>query len=201
MAHDYRRTNRDSGASTSAAGSVGTPGKRTLTEALYANAAPVQRKSTGAPTGDHVHEAAQRGVSGSGSALPHLDVIQRAFGRHDVSKIQAHTGDAATHASIAIGAEAYATGNHVAFAGMPDLRTAAHEAAHVVQQRAGVHLKRGIGETGDAYERNADEVADRVVRGESAADLLPGGGSSPDSAVQRTDPTARSPRGSSRSES
>jgi hypothetical protein len=35
-------------------GSVGTPGKRTLTEALYANAAPVQRKATGAATDDHV---------------------------------------------------------------------------------------------------------------------------------------------------
>lgn len=187
MAHDYRRSDRDPGASTSATGSVGTPGKRTLTEALYTNAAPVQRKATGAAPDDHVHEAAQRGVAGGGSALPHLDIIQRAFGPHDMSKIQAHTGDAGARASTAIGAQAYATGNHVAFAGEPDLRTTAHEAAHVVQQRAGVHLKGGVGETGDAYERNADEVADRVVRGESAADLLPGGGSSPGSAVQRTD--------------
>jgi hypothetical protein len=187
MGHDYRRGTRDPGASTSATGSVGTPGKSTLTEALYANAEPVQRKATGAATDDHVHEAAQRGVAGGGSALPHLDLIQRAFGRHDVSKIQAHTGDAAARASTEIGAQAYATGNHVAFAGVPDLRTTAHEAAHVVQQRAGVHLKGGVGETGDAYERNADEVADRVVRGESAADLLPDGGSSPGSAVQRID--------------
>src|SRR5215475_5694204 len=187
MGHDYRRGNRDPGASTSATGSVGTPGKSTLTEALYANAEPVQRKATGAATDDHVHEAAQRGVVGGGSALPHLDVIQRAFGPHDVSKIQAHTGDAAARASTEIGAKAYATGNHVAFAGVPDLRTTAHEAAHVVQQRAGVHLKGGVGETGDAYERNADEVADRVVRGESAVDLLPGGGSSSASSGQRTD--------------
>jgi hypothetical protein len=187
MGHDYRRSNRDPGASTSVTGSVGTPGKRTLTEALYANAAPVQRNGTGAANADDVHAAAQRGVAGGGSALPHLDAIQRAFGPHDVSKIQAHTGDAAARASTEIGAEAYATGNHVAFAGAPDLRTTAHEAAHVVQQRAGVHLKGGVGETGDAYERNADEVADRVVRGQSAADLLPGSGSSPGAAVQRTD--------------
>jgi hypothetical protein len=187
MGHDYRRSNGDPGASTRVTGSVGTPGKRTLTEALYANAAPVQRKATGAATDDHVHEAAQRGVAGGGAALPHLDVIQRAFGPHDVSQIQAHTGDAAARASTEIGAHAYATGNHVAFAGAPDLRTTAHEAAHVVQQRAGVHLKGAVGETGDAYERNADEVADRVVRGESAAELLPGGGSSPGSAVQRID--------------
>lgn len=35
----------------------------------------------------------------------------------------------------ATGAEAFATGNHVAFASSPSLHTAAHEAAHVVQQR------------------------------------------------------------------
>ena len=187
MGHDYRRSNRDPGASPRVTGPVGTPGKHTLTEALYPHGAPVQRKATGAATADDVHEAAQRGVAGGEYALPHLDAIQRAFGRHDVSKIQAHTGDAAARASTEIGAEAYAAGNHVAFAGVPDLRTTAHEAAHVVQQRAGVQLRGGVGESGDAYERNADEVADRVVRGESAVDLLPGGGSSPGSTAQRTD--------------
>jgi hypothetical protein len=134
--------------------------------------------------GSAVHHAASAGVADRGGALPHKDRIQSLFGRHDVSGIEAHVGGAAADASRAIGAEAYATGNHVAFASSPSLHTAAHEAAHVVQQRAGVQLKGGVGETGDAYERNADEVADRVVRGESAADLLPGGGSSPGSAVQ-----------------
>jgi hypothetical protein len=72
----------------------------------------------------------------------------------------------------AMGAQAFATGNHVAFASAPDLHTAAHEAAHVVQQRAGVQLKGGVGEVGDTYERHADAVADRVVAGESAQELL-----------------------------
>jgi hypothetical protein len=71
-----------------------------------------------------------------------------------------------------MGAEAFATGHHVAFAGAPGLHTAAHEAAHVVQQAAGVHLAGGVGQAGDAYERHADAVADRVVRGESAEALL-----------------------------
>jgi len=54
-----------------------------------------------------------------------------------------------------------------------------HEAAHVVQQQRGVQLKGNVGEVGDAYERNADAVADRVVQGKPAADLLgPGGGAS-----------------------
>jgi hypothetical protein len=71
-----------------------------------------------------------------------------------------------------MGASAYATGNHVVFDRPPDLHTAAHEAAHVVQQAQGVNLYGGVGEVGDAYERHADAVADRVVAGQSAADLL-----------------------------
>jgi hypothetical protein len=67
-----------------------------------------------------------------------------------------------------MGAEAYATGSSVAFTGAPDLHTAAHEAAHVVQQRGGVQLKGGVGEANDPYERHADAVADQVVQGKSA---------------------------------
>jgi len=125
--------------------------------------------ATGAASDDHVHEAAQRGVAGAGSALPHGDAIQRAFGRHDISGVQAHVGGEAATASRAIGAEAYATGDHVAFAAAPSLHTAAHEAGHVVQQRGGVQLKGGVGEAGDAYEQHANAVADAVVQGKSSA--------------------------------
>lgn len=118
---------------------------------------------------------AAEGIAGSGQQLPHLDTIQAAFGGHDVSGVDAHVGGAAADASHDMGAQAYATGNSVAFAESPDLHTAAHEAAHVVQQREGVQLKGGVGEAGDSYEQNADAVADRVVAGQSAADLLPGG--------------------------
>lgn len=103
---------------------------------------------------------------------PHGQMIQRLFGRHDVSNIRAHTGPAAQQASRDLGARAFATGQDVAFAGAPDLHTAAHEAAHVVQQRAGVHLKGGVSQSGDTYERHADAVADRVVAGQSAETLL-----------------------------
>lgn len=137
-----------------------------------------------------VHAAAQRGLAGSAQALPHLEAIQRAFGPHDVRGIQAHVGGAAAEASQAIGASAYATGDAVAFGEMPDLHTAAHEAAHVVQQRGGVQLKGGVGEVGDPYERNADAVADRVVRGESAVDLLPAGQAPTGSSVQRQEAAA-----------
>jgi hypothetical protein len=85
-----------------------------------------------------------------------------------------------------MGAAAFATGNHVAFGAAPDLHTAAHEAAHVVQQRAGVQLKGGVGEANDAYERHADAVADRVAAGESVESLLgemAGGPATPSAAV------------------
>jgi hypothetical protein len=163
------------------------PGKQTLVEACT----PVQAiQSPGAPAtdADTVHSRAQEGIAGSGGALPHQGQIQAAFGHHDVGGISAHVGGPAASAANAIGASAYATGNAVAFRETPDLHTAAHEAAHVVQQRGGVQLKGGVGETDDPYERHADAVADRVVRGESAAGLLDagaGGGSASGAAVQR----------------
>ncbi len=134
-----------------------------------------------------LHEAAARGTSGTGGALPHLDPIQRSFGRHDVSHVRAHTGRAATEAARAMGAEAYATGDQVAFAGAPSLHTAAHEAAHVIQQRGGVHLAGGVGREGDPHERHADAVADAVVAGRSSEALLDAyaGGAGGGGGVQR----------------
>lgn len=168
------------------------PGKRTLTEQV--SPGPVQQRSTGDAVGAHpatttgdpppvqrvarggatqdVHAAAAQGIQGPATSLPHAGQIQASFGRHDVNAVQAHVGGPAAEATSAMGAEAYATGNHVAFGGAPDLHTAAHEAAHVVQQRAGVQLKGGVGEVGDSHEQHADAVADKVVRGESAEGLL-----------------------------
>ena len=159
-----------------------TPGKHTLTEALV----PVQRKADGV-AGDEVMAAAQHGVSGPPQALPHGERIQALFGGHDVSGIRAHVGGPAAEASRQIGASAYATGSSVAFRETPDLHTAAHEAAHVVQQRAGVQLRGGVGEAGDAYERHANAVADAVVAGKPAGAFLDqmAGGSSSSPGVQR----------------
>lgn len=135
--------------------------------------------------------AAQHGTAQASDALPHLGAIQASFGKHDVTGVKTQTGGAAAQASAALGAQAYAMGDRVAFAQSPDLHTAAHEAAHVVQQQKGVQLKGAaggakLGKAGDKYERHADAVADAVVRGESAEALLdqhPGGGGG--AAVQR----------------
>ncbi len=133
----------------------------------------VQRKESGTDDpSSGVHELAVSGTSGPAQSLPFLDQIQASFGAHDVAGVQAHTGEEARAASAGMGAAAFATGNHVAFGEAPDLHTAAHEAAHVVQQRAGVQLKGGVGVAGDDYERNADDAAAAVVRGDSAAPIL-----------------------------
>jgi hypothetical protein len=149
-------------------------GKRTLTEQLPAA---VQARATQPPAGSGgddaaIHAAADRGTATPSSALPHGDRIQRLFGRHDVSAIQAHTGPDAERSARDMGAQAYATGNHVVLGGDASLFTAAHEAAHVVQQRGGVQLRGGVGATGDAYEQHADAVAHSVVAGRSAEGLL-----------------------------
>ena len=165
------------------------PGKRALTDGVVQNrAAPAGAQAGGQAGGQAgVHAAAARGISGSSTALPYASQIQSLFGRHDISNIQAHTDGAAAEGAQEMGAQAYATGDHVAFGGAPDLHTAAHEAAHVVQQRAGVQLKGGVGESDDAHERHADAVADRVVKGESAEALLSeaAGGSGGGAAVQK----------------
>jgi hypothetical protein len=136
--------------------------------------AQVQREDVGRtelPTAS-VQARAAEGVAGAGNPLPHRESIQAAFGRHDVANIEAHVGGEASHAAADIGAQAFASGDHVAFTGPPDLHTAAHEAAHVIQQRGGVQLLGGVGRAGDTYEQHADAVADRVVQGQSAEAVL-----------------------------
>jgi hypothetical protein len=165
------------------------PGKHTLVEQIT-----VQQQNNEPDVGrtaSKVQAAAVHGIQGNGGPLPYSATIQQLFGRHDVLHVQAHTGDVAREGATAMGARAFASGDHVAFAGTPDLHTAAHEAAHVVQQRGGVQLKGGVGEVGDPHERHADQVADAVVQGRSVEGLLDryagasGDGAARATAVQR----------------
>lgn len=133
---------------------------------------------------------ARKATKGGGGALPYLDRIQKYFGRHDINDIRALIGGAGGESAQEMGAEAYASGDAVVFQSPPDLHTAAHEAAHVVQQRAGVRKAGGVGAAGDVHERHADSVADLVVQGKSAESLLdqmvgktPAKGEAPEGAV------------------
>ena len=106
-----------------------------------ANAADAVRPEGQASDPEQVHAAAARGTATAASQLPHLEQIQRSFGKHDVSGVHAHVGAEAAASAQEMGAAAYATGNHVVLGAGTDLHTVAHEAAHVVQQRGGVQLK------------------------------------------------------------
>jgi hypothetical protein len=162
------------------------PGKRTLTEDLAVQ----QREPGGAALAappDQVQGAAARGLATPAARLPFADTIQRAFGRHDLSSVKAHAGPDAAASAGEMGAQAYATGDHVVLGKGADLFTVAHEAAHVVQQRQGVHLKGGVGEDGDAYEQHANAVAEAVVSGQSAEGLLDSGADGGSSAPELED--------------
>lgn len=140
----------------------------------WADGEPLQRRTVGrTQTAPDLQATAALGRSGPASTLPFLSEIQRSFGpQHSVQATQAYLGHTADLVTQKMGAEAYATGSSVVFGSQPTLFTAAHEAAHVIQQRRGVSLPGGAGSAGDAYERHADAVAERVVAGQSAADLL-----------------------------
>lgn len=104
--------------------------------------------------------------------MPFRKKIQRSFGRHSIAHLSAHQGGTATAHTAALGGDAFAYDRHVVFGTKPDLRLAAHEAAHGVLQERGIAPPGGIGREGDAHERIADSVADRVVAGVSAAPLF-----------------------------
>lgn len=121
----------------------------------------------------HVRKLAEQGVSGAERPLPHLSEVQEAFGaEHDLSTVRARVGGAAATASLRMGAAAYTMGERIAFAHEPSVEEAAHEAAHVIQQRRGIHLPNGLGRAGDRHEREADQVARRVEARLPAAPLL-----------------------------
>jgi hypothetical protein len=182
-----------------AAAAAPSAGKQTRSARRYGTAAVQQSAAPAAPALDPfaILAAARQGTSGTPEKLSFLEPIQAAFGRHDVSNVEQYTDDRAAAANQQMGAKAFATGDAIAFAGAPDLHTAAHEAAHVVQQRGGVQLKDDVGASGDLYEQHADAVADKVVAGESAEALLDtmarGDGGS--RAVQHKFPDERTPDG------
>ncbi|MFT3697350.1 MAG: DUF4157 domain-containing protein [Kofleriaceae bacterium] len=148
----------------------------------------VQRKAVEAakPT-TALPAIASSGVRSASSTLPYHQEIQRSFGTHSIANVRAEIGGPAVKAARLLGAKAYTVGEKIAFATAPDLHTAAHEAAHVIQQRFGLELPDGIDRAGDEHEQAADAVADAVVAGKSASHLLDryAGSRAPTLAVQR----------------
>ncbi len=119
-----------------------------------------------------IKKVVKSGFRGGSGSYPFMKRIQASFGRYNISNVQSFNDAAAKHANQKLGALAYASGNKVAFRGYPDLHTSAHEAAHIIQQRKGIELHDGSGNKREIYERHADAVANRVVHGKSAENLL-----------------------------
>lgn len=176
----YQKRSRAGGGAPDDGGAGAAPGKRSLTQSFAprVQAAPSSALiqagndlTAGGTTSDPEATArvAAQGVAGASGRLPHHDAIQASFGHHELGGLAVARDGAASGATEALGARAYAYGDRIALP-QADLWTEAHEAAHVIQQRSGRVAAHGT--PGDAHERHADAVADRVVAGESAAELL-----------------------------
>jgi hypothetical protein len=107
---------------------------------------------------------------GAGSSLD-SGVAERLSGSlGDLSDVRVHTDDTADRLNRSVSARAFATGTDVYFAGgeyKPGSESGdkliAHELAHVVQQRgASASGPLAVSQPGDAMEREADSVADRI---------------------------------------
>lgn len=119
-----------------------------------------------------LHAVAERGVRGAGVACPYADRINPLFGSFALKGLQAHLGASARESAERLSASGYVWRGKLAFAGWPTLRTAAHEAAHAVQQQYRLDLPSGTGKKGDRHENLADHAAVAVEHGRSAEPLL-----------------------------
>lgn len=145
---------------------IANPPKTEPTDTTGPSVCNLQAKGmNGAEDPEKTKQVAREGLTGTPQQLPHLDKVQLAFAGHDLSNVKAYVGGPAAQAAEQMGASAYAMGDKVAFKQSPDVQTVAHEVTHVVQQRQGVSLKGGVGETGDPYEKEADAVAEKVGEG------------------------------------
>ncbi len=158
-------------------------GKRTRTQARYGTT-PVQRKGSPGGSDEAVQAAADRGTSTSAGPLPHKESMEAAFGM-PLDSVKAHVGGEAASASASMGADAYTSGDSIVFGASPSKSLVAHELTHVVQQRAGAVPDGMVGHAGDAFEREADQVAATVAHGGTTDVAQQYGASSGGGAVQR----------------
>jgi hypothetical protein len=148
---------------------------------------PIQRREIDASGPETAPPVVHEVLRSSGRPLDSAtrSFMEPRFG-HDFSRVRVHTSAAAADSAMAVNALAYTVGTDVVFgAGRYDPESAsgrrllAHELAHVVQQSRGDHRvqpasigsTRGIpvGAEDDELEREADQAADKAMRGEDAA--------------------------------
>ncbi len=99
---------------------------------------------------------------------------------HDFSHVRVHTDEQAAESALAVRALAYTVGNHVVFgagryspANSGGRRLLAHELTHVVQQRhnsvPSPQYSLEIGPSHDRYEREAEQLSERMTSGMEAS--------------------------------
>lgn len=126
------------------------------------------------------HAGVPEAVRSPGQPLdPRTRSLMESRFQHDFSGVRVHTDVRAAESSRALGANAWALGNELVFAGgRYDPHTPAgqhllaHELTHVIQQQhapaADLQTDLEVSEPGDAAEQEADAVADEVVAGKTA---------------------------------
>ena len=126
------------------------------------------------PSPKQIHSSADRAMSGPASRFPHFDSIQKSFGRHSIGHLRAYTGPQAQTENKRNRSLGMTKGFNSAFrSNSPDPHTSAHEAAHgLIYGISKVNLPGNVGSAGDAHEKMADRIADRVVSGRSAESLI-----------------------------
>ncbi len=134
---------------------------------------------------DHEERSPVLDVVGSGGGTS-LDPGTRDFMEsrmgHDFGDVRVHTDGAASDSAKAVNAHAYTVGSDVVFQSdtyspgtESGQRMLAHELTHVVQQKAGPVDGNPAGggirvsDPGDRFEREADDVADRVMSAQTSA--------------------------------
>lgn len=136
---------------------------------------PLQRKSVGASAAAGVPPIVNDVLSSPGRPLDGgtRSFMETRFG-HDFSRVRVHTDTSAALSAGALGAHAYTSGNEIVFGTgryapgrEQGLRLLAHELTHVVQQSSW-EAPRGktLGHPADPAEREADDVAERVLGSE-----------------------------------
>ncbi len=116
-------------------------------------------------------DVAEAGFANGGHEIPHRKEMEQSFGM-DFGHVRAHSGEAATQANGALGSQAYAMGNQVAFkTASPSPALVAHELTHVVQQTQSPSFKSdgGVDTSGEA---EAEAVEAAVASGKPAQTAL-----------------------------
>jgi Domain of unknown function (DUF4157) len=129
---------------------------------------PAVRLGASAPTAT---TSTTPGSSGGAPLSPEIQgVLENSF-KVSLKEVRVHTDADAQKTARNISARAFTIGNHIYLGPGErpnDLKLIAHEVAHVVQQRGGRAVQRlAPGQTGDAYEREAEGASAAAVRQET----------------------------------